>query len=83
LLRFAIYDIEKLQHQEVISMSDENTARDKPKQGRPATDTHPLTLRLPVEMINEIDRLRRKEANPLTRQGFIRRHLDDWLRGEG
>lgn len=64
-------------------MSEEKTTDDKPKQGRPATDTHPLTLRLPMEMINEIDRLRRQEANPLTRQGYIRRHLEDWLRGDG
>lgn len=64
-------------------MSDKFVASDKPKQGRPATDTHPLTLRLPIEMIDKIDRLRRQEANPLTRQGYIRRHLDDWLRGEG
>ena len=62
-------------------MSDEKST-DKLKQGRPATDTHPLTLRLPMEMIDEIDRLRRQEANPLTRQGYIRRHLEGWLLGD-
>ena len=60
-------------------MSDEKDSSEKRRQGRPATDTHPLTLRLPIEMINEIDRLRRQEANPLTRQGYIRRHLEAWL----
>ena len=63
-------------------MSDEKST-DKPRQGRPSTDTQPLTLRLPTEMIDEIDRLRRQDANPLTRQGYIRRHLEDWLRGDG
>ena len=64
-------------------MSDEKDLSEKRPQGRPSTDTHPLTLRLPTEIIDEIDRLRRQDANPLTRQGFIRRHLDNWLRGDG
>ena len=50
--------------------------------GRPAVDTQPLTIRMPTAMIKEIDRLRRQEENPLTRQMFVRRHLAEWLKIE-
>jgi len=34
---------------------------------------------MPKEMISEIDKRRRQEENPLTRQMFVRRHLAEWL----
>jgi hypothetical protein len=50
--------------------------------GRPSVDTQPLTIRMPKAMVSEIDRLRRQEENPLTRQMFVRRHLIEWLKIE-
>ena len=55
------------------------TSENKSGPGRPAIDTQPLTIRMPKEMISEIDKRRRQEENPLTRQMFVRRHLAEWL----
>jgi hypothetical protein len=56
-------------------MSDD----EKSGPGRPATDTQPVTIRMTKAMISEIDRLRRQDENPLTRQMFVRKHLAEWL----
>lgn len=45
----------------------------------PKKDTEALTLRLPRELINEIDNRRRVEADLPTRPEMIRRALIQWL----
>ena len=52
---------------------------EKKKMGRPRTDTEAITLRLPVEMIREIDDYRRGHDDLPTRPEAIRRILIAWL----
>ena len=48
---------------------------DKPRIGRPPVDTEAITLRLPRELIVEIDNLRRIETDVPTRPEMVRRVL--------
>jgi hypothetical protein len=63
LLPSAKNDIVKPQRQEVETMP------------RPKTDSEPITLRLPRELIEAIDALRRDEKDLPTRPEMIRRLL--------
>ncbi|MTE02095.1 ribbon-helix-helix protein, CopG family [Paracoccus sp. YIM 132242] len=47
--------------------------------GRPRSDTEPVTLRLPRELIEAIDNRRRVESDLPTRPEMIRRALVQWL----
>ncbi|MFL2779343.1 MAG: ribbon-helix-helix protein, CopG family [Paracoccus marcusii] len=49
------------------------------KIGRPRTDTEPVNLRLPRELLNALDDRRRTEADLPTRPEMIRRALVQWL----
>jgi metal-responsive CopG/Arc/MetJ family transcriptional regulator len=49
------------------------------KIGRPKSETSAITLRLPDEMIQELDLVRRNEDDIPTRPEMIRRILADWL----
>lgn len=49
----------------------------------PKKDTEALTLRLPREMIAQIDAFRRDEEDIPTRPEMIRRMLQDWLEKKG
>ena len=72
--RLAIYDI-------LISLSqplNKETVQMK-KMGRPKSDTHAVLLRISEAMLQEIDDLRRIEADVPTRPEMIRRILADWL----
>lgn len=53
--------------------------REKSKMGRPRTDTEAVNLRLPREMIEALDDLRRLEPDLPTRPEMIRRALAQWL----
>lgn len=53
--------------------------QEKSKIGRPKVDTEPVNLRLPREMIEAIDDLRRHENDLPTRPEMIRRVLAEWL----
>lgn len=52
---------------------------EKSKKGRPKVDTEAVNLRLPREIIEEIDDFRRLEADLPTRPEMIRRALVEWL----
>lgn len=54
--------------------------QEKSKKGRPKVDTEAINLRLPREVIEAIDDLRRQEADLPTRPEMIRRALVEWLR---
>jgi metal-responsive CopG/Arc/MetJ family transcriptional regulator len=45
----------------------------------PKKDTEALTLRLPREVIRQLDEVRRDEHDIPTRSEMIRRILTDWL----
>jgi metal-responsive CopG/Arc/MetJ family transcriptional regulator len=49
------------------------------KTGRPKSETSAITLRLPDEMIQELDGVRREQEDIPTRPEMIRRILSDWL----
>jgi metal-responsive CopG/Arc/MetJ family transcriptional regulator len=53
------------------------------KIGRPRTDTEAITLRLPRDIIQKIDAVRRDEEDIPTRPEMIRRMLQDWLEKKG
>lgn len=53
---------------------------EKSKKGRPKIDTEAVNLRLPREMIEFIDDLRRHEPDMPTRPEMIRRVLSNWFR---
>ncbi|WP_245831682.1 ribbon-helix-helix protein, CopG family [Salibaculum halophilum] len=47
--------------------------------GRPKSDTEGVMVRLPREMIRQLDEVRRNEDDIPTRPEMIRRILADWL----
>ncbi len=49
------------------------------KKGRPQTDTTAVMVRMPVEMIAAIDKLRRDEEDPPTRPEMVRRLVEKQL----
>ena len=49
------------------------------KKGRPQTDTTAVMVRMPVEMIAAIDKLRRDEEDPPTRPEMVRRLVERQL----
>jgi metal-responsive CopG/Arc/MetJ family transcriptional regulator len=49
----------------------------------PKKDTEALTVRLPREVIAQIDDVRRLEEDIPTRPEMIRRILQDWLENKG
>ena len=49
----------------------------------PKKDTEALTVRLPRDMIAQIDDVRRGEEDIPTRPEMIRRILQDWLETKG
>lgn len=51
----------------------------KSKIGRPRSDTEPVNLRLPRDLIAALDDRRRLEADLPTRPEMIRRALAEWL----
>jgi len=53
------------------------------KIGRPRSDTEAITLRLPRELIEQLDDLRREQKDIPTRPEMIRRVLQDWLEMKG
>jgi hypothetical protein len=70
LPRSSIYDIENKKNQEVIM---------KKGVGRPKSDTEGVMVRLPREMIRQLDEVRRGQDDIPTRPEMIRRILADWL----
>ena len=52
---------------------------EKKMPGRPKTDTEAVNLRLPRELILQIDDRRRTEIDMPTRPEMIRRALIEWL----
>ena len=53
---------------------------DRKKVGRPPSDTEAINLRLPREVIEELDELRRKEVDVPTRPEMIRRIIQEFLK---
>ena len=53
------------------------------KRGRPTIDTEPITVRLPREVIEAIERARRAMDVPPTRPQIVRTALIDWLKARG
>lgn len=53
------------------------------KIGRPRVDTEQITVRLPRDLLNGVDALRKEQDNPPTRPEAIRDILRDWLRDKG
>jgi Arc/MetJ-type ribon-helix-helix transcriptional regulator len=53
------------------------------KMGRPRVDTEAVNLRLPRDMIEAIDDLRRMQPDLPTRPEMIRRALAEWLEHAG
>ena len=53
----------------------------KSKKGRPPVDTAAVMVRMPVEMIAAIDKLRREEEDLPTRPEMIRRLVEKSLKG--
>lgn len=53
------------------------------KMGRPSTDTEPVTVRLPKDMIEALDEARRNLPEIPSRQEVIRRILTDWQKSQG
>ncbi len=47
--------------------------------GRPKSDTEGVMVRLPREMIRQLDEVRREQDDIPTRPEMIRRILADWL----
>jgi hypothetical protein len=70
LPRSYIYDIENDKNQEVVM---------KKGVGRPKSDTEGVMVRLPREMIRQLDGVRREQEDIPTRPEMIRRILADWL----
>ncbi|MHA7887798.1 ribbon-helix-helix domain-containing protein [Roseicyclus sp.] len=62
------------QHQGVTSVSAGKNLR---------RGNEPVTLRLPEDMLDAIDELRRREPDIPTRPGMIRRILSDWMDQNG
>ncbi|ETD87284.1 hypothetical protein U713_17010 [Rhodobacter capsulatus YW2] len=52
---------------------------EKKMPGRPKTDTEAVNLRLPRELIRQIDDRRRTQIDMPTRPEMIRRALIEWL----
>ncbi|WP_444455255.1 ribbon-helix-helix protein, CopG family [Rhodobacter capsulatus] len=52
---------------------------EKKMPGRPKTDTEAVNLRLPSELIRQIDDRRRTQIDMPTRPEMIRRALIEWL----
>lgn len=52
----------------------------KPKKGRPSVDTEPVNLRLPREILSEVDARRKAEADLPTRPEMIRRLIAQSLK---
>ena len=53
------------------------------KVGRPRTDTEGVMVRLPREMIDQLDDLRRDQKDIPTRPEMIRRILQEWFERSG
>jgi hypothetical protein len=70
LPRSPIYDIENKKNQGAVM---------KKGVGRPKSDTEGVMVRLPREMIRQLDEVRRNEDDIPTRPEMIRRILADWL----
>lgn len=49
------------------------------KVGRPRTDTEGVMVRLPREMIDQLDDLRRDQKDIPTRPEMIRRIMQEWF----
>ena len=47
--------------------------------GRPKVDTHPVMVRMPAELIEQLDEVRRTEADLPSRPELIRRIVEEWL----
>ena len=68
--RSLIYDIINKKNKEVIM---------KKRVGRPKSDTEGVMVRLPRELISQLDEVRRDEDDIPTRPEMIRRILTEWL----
>ncbi|OYU20086.1 MAG: hypothetical protein CFE34_01810 [Rhodobacteraceae bacterium PARR1] len=66
IIKYKIYKVK----QKVIRMA---------KMGRPRVEGEAITLRLPSEMLTEIDALRRDDPDLPTRQEIVRRAVKDYL----
>ena len=64
-----ILDIEK----------DEIQGVEMKKVGRPRTDTEGVMVKLPREMIDQLDNLRREQKDIPTRPEMIRRIMQEWF----
>ena len=53
------------------------------KKGRPPVDTEPVTVRLPRDVLDAVEKYRREQDSIPTRPEAIRQMLNDWLIGHG
>ena len=53
------------------------------KKGRPTVDTEPVTVRLPRDILDAIEKYRREQSDIPSRPEAIRQMLADWLVGHG
>lgn len=53
------------------------------KTGRPSVDTEPVTLRLPRDILDALERYRREQDSIPTRPEAVRQMMRDWLVGHG
>lgn len=47
--------------------------------GRPKVDTQPVMVRMPSELIEQLDEVRRAEADLPSRPELIRRIVEEWF----
>jgi len=47
--------------------------------GRPKVDTQPVMVRMPTELIEQLDDVRRMEADLPSRPELIRRIVEEWF----
>ncbi|WP_417264302.1 ribbon-helix-helix protein, CopG family [Celeribacter sp.] len=63
-----------------IKKSSNQSDFDVAQRGRPKTDTQPVMVRLPAEVLAEIDAARKNQDDLPTRPEMIRRMIEAWLR---
>ncbi|WP_245834343.1 ribbon-helix-helix protein, CopG family [Yoonia maricola] len=47
--------------------------------GRPKVDTQPVMVRMPTELVEQLDQVRREEPDLPSRPELIRRIVEEWM----
>ena len=59
-----------------------NSSKNDKKRGRPKIDSEPITLRLPADLMGELDEWRDEQPIPPKRADVLRFALVEWLKGK-